>query len=122
MKDLRRANQQLIDENPLAVVIQREEFVQALDGGRVSRVQTFPPFWGRLVPSKQQTGVSQTESGEIQRSAWVLIAPWDADIRAGSGVTDTFQGYGRNFRVVRVIPRRYREQLYAIHASIEEMK
>jgi len=118
----RKANQLLIEENSVVITIERTAFVQNASGGRDEQVSVLPSFRGRIVPSKQQTRKVQDEAGEMQTSAWVLIAPWNAEVRAGSGIIDTFQADGRNFQVMRVIPRRFANQIYAIHAVLEEVK
>lgn len=118
----RLANRRLIDENSVSITIRREELVSAPDGGRVLQVSILPPFQARLVPSKVQKRKIQDEGGELQTSAWILIAPWNANINAGSGITDTFQAFERNFRISQVTPRKFAGQVYAVHAAVEEMK
>ena len=114
----RQATQRLIDENPVSIVIRREEFVQAATGGRVAQSTTLPSFQGRIVPTKRQLATRQDEAGRLRLSHWTLIAPWSADIRAE---TDTFTALGRNFRVTGVIQRRLAGEIYTVHASLEEV-
>lgn len=118
---LRAANQKSIQENPVEIAIHRVLFLPDSAGGRQKQEEDLPLFQGRIVPSKQQTKKRQDEAGEMQISAWMLIAPWDADIKAGSGVTDTFQVNGRSFRVVRVIPRKFIGRVYSVHAVLDEV-
>ncbi len=121
LKALRAANQRTIQENPVDVTIHRVLFLPDGAGGRQKQEEDIPPFQGRIMPSKQQLKKRQDEAGEMQISAWTLIAPWDADIKAGSNVIDTFQVNGRSFRVVRVIPRKFIGKAYSIQAVLDEV-
>jgi len=119
---LREATSRLIAENPVEITIHRIEYVDDGAGGRVKQESDLPPFTGRLVPSRlSQVRISRNEAGGIQTSAWTLIAPWDADLRAGSDVVDMFTVDGQSFRVSRVVIRKYQGQITKIHAVLEEV-
>ena len=117
----RKANQQLIEENPVVITIKRTAFVQNASGGRDEQVSVLPPFRGRIVPAKQQVRKIADEAGIALTSAWLLIAPWNADIRASSETSDTFQTSGKEYRVTRVVPRKFAGLTYSIHAILEEV-
>ncbi|HHY95088.1 MAG TPA: hypothetical protein GX513_08780, partial [Firmicutes bacterium] len=76
---------------------------------------------GRLVPSRSRTFGRQTEAGLVQLAPWLLLAPWDADVRAGSDVEDTFTVGGRRYRVVSMIRRAWLGEVYGLHAELEEV-
>jgi hypothetical protein len=112
----------LIAENPIQVSIHRVEYVDDGAGGRIKQESDLPAFVGRVVPSRQGQGQNyQNEAGGLLVSDWLLIAPWDADLRAGSGITDSFATGSHTYRVTRVMPRGYHGELYAIHAILEEV-
>jgi len=123
LQALRKATEQNIAENPVTVVIRRKVYVQNASGGRTEQTRALPPFQGRLVTTKQLPRVYQPEAGMHQAvSGWALIAPHDADLRWGSDVVDEFKLVdGRSYRVVRVIPRGYNGEIYAVHALLEEV-
>lgn len=118
----RSATKMIIAENPVEITIVRKIYVNLPDGGREEQARTLPPFAGRIVPSKQQVSKSRSEAGETQTSNWILISPWDTDIKSDSSVVDTFQAIGKTFRVTRVIPRRLRGLVCSTHAILEEVK
>lgn len=118
---LRDATVRAIAENPIQVVIHRVEYQDDGAGGRIKFEVDLPAFTGRLVPSRSRSFGYQTEAGLVQLAPWVLLAPWDADLRAGSDVEDTFAAGGRRYRVVRVIPRAWRGEVYTLHAELEEV-
>lgn len=123
LEALRDATARLIAENPVQIVIHRVEYVENDDGGRVKQESDLPAFTGRLALSRQQAVQHyQNEAGGLQVSAWTLIAPWGAaDLKAGSDVEDTFAVSVRTYRVTRVVPRAYQDDVYAVHASVEEV-
>ena len=111
----------IIDEDPVEITVHRVQYMDDGAGGRVAQESDLPPFTGRLVPSRQgEQRATQNEAGEIQLARWTLIAPWDADLQAGSNVQDSFSVNGRRFRVRRVIVRKWRGETYAVHAALEE--
>lgn len=118
---MRVANQRTIQENPVEISIHRVLFLPDGAGGRQKQEEDLPPFQGRIVPSKQQIKKRQDEAGDLRISAWILIAPWDADIKAGSDVIDTFRVNGQNFKVVRVIHRKHAGIVYSIQAVLDEV-
>jgi len=124
LEALRDATTRMIAENPLQVAIHRVEYADDGAGGRSPSQETdLPAFTGRLVPSRRQSDRSfQNEAGLRQESKWLLMTPWDADIKSGTSVTDTFTAKGILYKVTKVIPREYRGELFAIHAEVEEVK
>lgn len=121
IQSLRDGTVKLISENPTTITIHRTEYKDDGAGGRYKDERDLPSFVGRLVPSKQQVQKRQNEAGEMQSSGWTLIAPWDADIRAGSDVEDAFLVKGKLYRVTRAIKRAYQGEVYAVHAAVEEL-
>lgn len=121
LKALRDATTMSIQENPVEIAIHRVEFVDDGAGGRVPQESDLPAFIGRLVPSRQSYRHGQNEAGEMQTADWILIAPWNADIKSGSNVEDTFIVERREYRVMRVIPRMWQSEVYAINVLVEEV-
>lgn len=123
LKALRDANARLIAEAPVVITIHRLELPEGEAGGRSKIESDLPPITGRLVPSRRQGqgNQNQNEAGAQQRDAWILIAPWNADLKHGTDVTDTFEAQGRLWKVVRAYARRWKGQPYAVHAAVEEV-
>jgi len=122
LEALRDAHARAIAENPVEVTVHRVEFADDGEGGRQRTETDLAPFTGRLVPSRQQRfGPDQDEAGLAWRRRMVLLAPHDADLRAGSGVEDTFTIDGTAYRVVWVTKRCYRGEVYAVQADAEEV-
>ena len=114
----RQATAWLIAENPNEIAITRREFVQNADGGRTEQTTVLPAFQGRLVPTgRQAASMRWDEAGKMYLFNWTLVAPWTADVKLG----DTFAVRGRLYRVERITERRYRGEVYSIHAGLEEV-
>lgn len=118
---LRDATARAIAENPIVVAVHRVEYADDGAGGRVKLESDLPAFTGRLLPSWFRGLSRQNEAGTVQLAPWVLLAPWNADLQAGSNVQDTFEAGGKRYRIVRVIPRAWQGQVYALHAELEEI-
>jgi hypothetical protein len=122
---LRADTARLIDENPVEITVHRVTWVSDGAGGRVKSFDSdLPPVTVRLVASQrsvQQVEQSQSESGLTTVSAHALIAPHDADLRYGSDVEDAFALGGKAYKVARVVPRKWRGQVYSVHAVLEEV-
>lgn len=116
---LRKAVDRTIRENPVTVTIEREERVSDGAGGyRVVR-RTLPPFQGRLMrPRRPPEDVQEPVAG--RRVRWVLLAPHDADIRAGPDPTDRFEALGRRLVVRDVRPLAIMGYVYGHEAVCEE--
>lgn len=122
LQALRDATIRAIQEHPAEITIHRIEYQNDGSGGRDTQESDLAPFTARLVPSRQDRQIRlQDEAGKMQLSGWILIAPWDADIRHDSNVEDTFIVAGINYRVLRVIPRKINGAIYAKHAVVEEV-
>lgn len=121
LKALREANRKLISVNPVEIVVHRVELVPAEDGGFSDEDDYPPPFMGRIIPSRQQKRTYNSEAGELQINSWILIAPWDTDLKAGTSVTDAFSAMGKSWRVSRVTPRLFGGEIYSIHVALEEV-
>lgn len=121
LDQLRADHERLIAENPVAITIHRVEYVDDGAGGRVKMEADLPAFTGRLMPSRQNTVEASSEAGSVTTAAWILLSPWDADLRAGSDVEDTFTANGRRYRISRVIPRRWQGEVYGLQALLEEV-
>lgn len=122
LKALRDSTARSIQENPVEITIHRIEFVDDGAGGRMSQESVLSAFTGRLVPFRQsRQNNSQNEAGQLQAAGWILIAPWDATLKHGSDIEDTFAVDGRTYRVVRVIQRMWQGEIYAVHAVVEEV-
>ena len=114
----RQATAWLIAENPAEIIVTRREFVQSADGGRTEQVTVLSAFQGRLVPTgRQGASVRWDEAGKMHLFDWSLVAPWSADVEVG----DTFLANNRNFRVLRVVQRKYTGEVYSVHAELEEV-
>lgn len=117
---MRQTHQALINENLVSVTVHRVEYLDDAAGGRYKRESDLPAFIGRLVPG-QSRQVIDTEAGQVQEASMLLLAPWDADVRAGSDVQDTFTANGRSYRVRQVTPRRWQGEVYGVQAALEEV-
>ena len=114
----RQATQRLIDENPVSIVVRRQESIPDAAGGSTLMLSALTPFHGRIVPvGRRAASVRWDEAGKMHLFDWTLIAPWDADVRLG----DTFSVRGQNFRVDRVVHSRFGGEIYAVHAMLEEV-
>lgn len=117
---LRASSAGIIAESPVSVLIHRIEYTDDGVGGR-AETETFPPaFTGRLVP-RAQGRRTQAEAGIAAIDSLLLLAPWDADVRAGSDVEDTFELAGHRYRITIVTPRTWQRSVYSIHAEVEEV-
>ena len=121
IQSLRSGTARLISENHITVTIHRVEYKDDGVGGRYKEEKDLPSFIGRLVPLRQQIQKRQNEAGEIRVIDWMLVALWDANIRAGGDVEDTFIVKGKLYRIDKVIERNYKGEVYAIHITAEEM-
>lgn len=122
LEALREAHARAIAENPVEVAVHRVAWWDDGEGGRSKAESDLPPFNGRLVPGRQERyGPDQDEAGIVQRRRMMLLAPHDADLRAGSDIEDTFAAGGRRYRVTWVTRRYYRSEIYAVQADVEEV-
>lgn len=124
LEALRAANTQAISEDPVEVAIHRVAFVDDGAGGRLKEEATPAPFVGRVYTGQGRGGAPRillAEAGGTRLAPLGLLAPWDADVRAGSNVEDTFEAAGRRYRVRQVIPRLWRGETYALHCVLEEV-
>lgn len=122
LEAMRDATARIIAENPVSITVHRVEMKDDGAGGRYKEESDLASFAGRLAPSKQQqVQKRQNEAGEIQFAGWMLIAPWDVDVKAGSDVEDTFLAKGKHYKVIRVMPRAYQGEVYAVHAAVDEV-
>ena len=115
---MRQATQRLIDENPVSIVVRRQESIPDAAGGSTLMLSALTPFHGRIVPTKRQSAaLHRDEAGKIHLSNWTLLACWNVDVRVG----DICSTGDRNFRVDRVVQRRFGGEIYAVHAMLEEV-
>jgi len=122
LEALRDAHARAIAENPVEITVHRVAWSEDGEGGRSKTESDLPAFTGRLVPSRQQRfGPEQDEAGLALRRSKVLLAPHDADLRAGSEVEDTFTVGGTRYRVAWVTKRCCRGEIYAVQADVEEV-
>ena len=120
LETLRANSAAVIGENPVSIAIHRVERTEGSDGGRASQESDLPAFTARLVPSTEHAAQTD-EAGPLAVSGWLLLAPHDADLRAGDGVQDTFAAGGLSFRVVQVLDRKWEGQVYSRQAMLEEL-
>jgi len=122
LEALKDAHARAIAENPVEIVVHRVAWSEDGEGGRSKTETDLPPFTGRLVPGRPlRYGPDQDEAGLAWRRRMVLLAPHDADLRAGSGVEDTFTVEGIAYRVVWVTKRCWGGEIYAVQADVEEV-
>jgi hypothetical protein len=114
---LRDAHAREIAENPIEITIHRTEYVDDGAGGRDPQSIQLPTFTGRMVPARSQPRISVNEAGMMQTADWLLLAPWDVELKKD----DTFEWKGRSFRIVQPIQRRLGGEVYAVQAQIEEV-
>lgn len=117
---LRNAHTRLINESPVMITIHRVEYVDDGAGGRYKRESDLAAFSGRIAPTRRGRMII-TEAGQAREADALLLAPWDADLRAGTGVEDTFFANGRRYRVQQVTVRRWKGEAYAIQADLQEV-
>lgn len=117
IKALRDAHARAIAEDPVDIIIHRVELVDDGAGGYIKEETDLSPFTGRLVPSRNRPRENMNESGWYTVSAWLLLVPYDADVRAG----DTFTANGRSLHVKHVIERRLGGEVFAVQADVEEV-
>jgi len=121
LETLRDATTRLIAENPVEITVHRVTYVDDGAGGRIKEETDLAPFVGRLVASRREVRSLADEAGAVEVARFLLIAPWDADLQAGSDVQDSFETDGQTYRVRQVIPRAWQGQTYAVHAAVEEV-
>lgn len=116
---LRRDHLALIAEDPVSISIHRVAYRDNGRGGREVASETdLPAFTGRLVPVSP--GRRRQSEGELAQAAeMLLLAPYDADVRADSLTEDSFASGGRKHRVRSVRDRRWAGEVYARHAEVE---
>jgi hypothetical protein len=119
---LKLSTKHLIGLNPVTVTIQRVSYAEGGDGGRSETKSTLPPFEGRFIPfSRFPTKEFVDDSGRIHVASWWLLAPPEADVQAGSRVTDTCTVIGRTYRALRVMPRAYEGEIFGYHVLLAEV-
>lgn len=95
----RRQTKAFVDANPIEIVITRHGArTKTPAGGWVkSAPTTLAPQTVTLVLAKRRfnSGVINSEAGDVQDSDWLLIAPNGADIQAD----DEFVAYGDHYTV-----------------------
>jgi len=124
LEALRAANQQAISEDPVEVSIQRVSLVDDGAGGRLKEESAPAPFIGRIYTGQGRGTLPRvllTEAAGARLATLGLLAPWDADVQAGSDVEDAFEAAGRRYRVRQVTPRLWRGEVYALHCVLEEV-
>lgn len=121
---LRQGTTRLINENPVQITVHRATWTSDGAGGRLKIESDLASITARLIASQRTTRAlesTQRESGLMTVAAYALIAPHDANLQHGSDVEDQFELGGKVFRVLRVIPRKWRGDTYSVHAVLEEV-
>ena len=121
---LRQATQEIINLNPVDITINRVTYAPDGAGGQQALAPVaLAPFTARLTPSLAGTreGLLRDEAGVEQWAGWDLMCPHGADIQASSTVKDSFTALGRDFEVVRVVPRKVNGDIYRITALLREL-
>lgn len=116
---LRKAVDMAIRENPVPIAIEREERVSDGAGGYRTVRRTLPAFQARLVQPRERPSDTQ-EPVARRASRWLLLAPADADLRAGADPSDRFEALGKRFVVREVRPLTFRGVVYGYEAECEE--
>lgn len=120
---LRRAQQQVIAENPVEITITRIERVEQ-NGGFDELQSTAGPFTVRVF--QRNSGAFPQEVSTLAGTKhvdtrWGLLADWQADIRAGANVKDEFEAFGYRFLVVSVYPQTVYGQVVGYQADLERV-
>lgn len=122
--DKRRAHTKWnIDQNPTTITINRVEMPR-VGGGRGKVESTLPPITVRITVASTKIGdqMHVSDPGIVKADPYFLIAEYNADIRAGADVSDTFETADQGkFRVKTVYPQRYNGQIVGIQAGLERM-
>ena len=110
-----------ISQNPSDIVIQRKG--QKREAGKIVNVNTVLPFQRmRLYVSGGSENVIVETIGEKQTDRYYrLLAPWDADIQAGTEVKDTFEIDGEKYEVKAVHPQSTHGQIVGKQCQIERV-
>lgn len=111
-----------ITRSPVTVVISRKIKTDNGKGGWSTTEQVLPPQACRLHVVATRATDTSTEGGQQERSQWGLLCAWDADIKHGTEVADTFTLPGRGtFKVLRVNPVLYLGQVVSKQVLLEEI-
>lgn len=110
-----------IDQNPSDIVIQRKG--QKRESGKIVNINEVLPFQKmRLYVSGGSENVIVETIGEKQVDRYYrLLAPWDADIQAGTDTKDTFEHNGVHYEVKAVNPQSIHGQIVGKQCSIERV-
>lgn len=120
---LRRAQRQVIAENPVEITITRVEKVER-DGAFEEIEDTVGPFTVRVFQRNSGAApqeVSTLAGTKLVDTRWGLIADHLADIRTGANVKDEFEALGCRFLVVAVYPQTAFGQVVGYQADLERV-
>ena len=111
-----------IQQNPTTIIIQRTELPRS-GGGRSKIETTLDPITVRITVASTKMGDQYhvTDPGIVKADPYYLIAEHDADIRAGTDVTDAFETNLGKFRIKTVYPQRMHGEIVGIQAGLERM-
>ena len=120
---LRRAQQQVIKENPVQVTIVRTEKIER-EGAFQEQTSTIGPLTVRVF--QRNSGATPQEVSTLAGTKhvdtkWGLLTDWQADIRAGANVKDEFEAFGSRFLVVAVYPQISFGQVVGYQADLERV-
>lgn len=112
-----------IQQNPVEIIIQRTEKIEA-GGGFEEKESEVGPFTvriyqqGTLIPQEVSTlaGTKQVDK------TWGMLADWQADIKAGPNVLDEFDvpGVGR-FQTLEVYPQKVKSEIVGYQVALEKV-
>ena len=112
-----------IQQNPVEIIIQRTEKIEA-GGGFEEKESEVGPFTvriyqqGTLIPQEVSTlaGTKQVDK------TWGMLADWQADIKAGPNVLDEFDvpEMGK-FQVLEVYPQKVKSEIVGYQVALEKV-
>ncbi|MEK4025788.1 hypothetical protein [Sporosarcina sp. FSL W7-1283] len=120
--DLRRKNTQWnIGQNPIEIMINRREKVNM--GGYMDEVESVTgPFVVRIFSSGGSPQEITTLAGQKQVDRhFGLLADYQADIQAGTLVTDEFEAMGMKFQVKAIYPQTIAGEIVGYQGELERV-
>lgn len=123
VETLRRANQAVINQDPIEVSVQRRQWADNGAGGRQAVDSTLGPYTARVYYRRPEDRLDVNEAGGRYRDEIGVLLPHDADVRAGDDVEDVIvTADGRRLRVRAVMVRTWAGERWAVQAVCQEVR